>query len=81
MSELNDLITSYKNLSFSDRVAFYTTVSNDISVDGGDLQPFLIETRLTDGKACIYCEGSRVVKNGTRKDGTQRYLCRDCGKS
>ena len=81
MSELNDLIISYKNLSFSDRVAFYTTVSNDISVDGGDLQPFLIETRLTDGKACIYCEGSRVVKNGTRKDGTQRYLCRDCGKS
>jgi len=81
MSELNDLITSYRSLSFSDRVAFYTTVSNDISVDGSDLQPFLIETRLTDGKACIYCEGSRVVKNGTRKDGTQRYLCRDCGKS
>ena len=47
MSELNDLITSYKNLPFSDRVVFYTTVSNDISVDGGDLQPFLIETRMT----------------------------------
>ena len=30
MSELNDLIASYKNLSFSDRVAFYTTVSNDM---------------------------------------------------
>ena len=81
MSELNDLITSYKNLSFSDRVAFYTTVSNDISVDGGDLQPFLIETMMTDGKACIYCDGDHVVKNGTRRDGTQRYLCRDCGKS
>ena len=27
MSELNDLITSYKNLSFSDRAVFYTTVS------------------------------------------------------
>ena len=81
MSELNDLITSYKNLSFSDRVVFYTTVSNDISVDGGDLQPFLIETRMTDGKACIYCDGDHVVKNGTRRDGTQRYLCRDCGKS
>ena len=81
MSELNDLITSYKNLSFSDRVVFYTTVSNDISVDGGDLQPFLIETRMTDGRSCIYCDGGRVVKNGTRRDGTQRYLCRDCGKS
>ena len=81
MSELNDLITSYKNLPFSDRVVFYTTVSNDISVDGGDLQPFLIETRMTDGKACIYCDGDHVVKNGTRRDGTQRYLCRDCGKS
>jgi len=74
MSELNDLITSYKNLSFSDRVAFYTTVSNGISVDGGDLQPFLIETRMTDGKACIYCDGDHVVKNGTRRDGT-RAIC------
>ena len=29
MSELNDLITSYKNLSFSDRVAFYTSLLYD----------------------------------------------------
>ena len=81
MSELNDLITSYKNLSISDWGVFYTTVSNDISVNGGDLQPFLIETRMTDGRTCIYCDGGRVVKNETRRDGTQRYLFRDCGKS
>jgi transposase-like protein len=81
MSELTDFITAYKNLSFSDRIVFYTTVSNDILVDEENLQSFLIETRMPDQHACIYCEGGHVVKNGTRKDGTQRYLCRDCGRS
>ena len=31
MSQLKDVITSYNNLSFSDRIVFYTTISNDIS--------------------------------------------------
>ena len=81
MSELTEFIAAYKNLSFSDRIVFYSTVSNDIHVDEENLQSFLIETRLTDQRVCIYCDGCHVVKNGTRKDGTQRYLCRDCGKS
>ena len=61
MSELNDLITSYKNLSFSDRAVFYTTVSNDISVDGGDLQPFLVETRVPDRDKADRREGLHLL--------------------
>ncbi len=81
MSELTDLISSYNKLSFSDRVVFYTTVSNDVHVDENNLQSFLVETRLTDKRVCVYCDSEHVVKNGRRKDGTQRYLCRDCKKS
>ncbi|MCR5107913.1 MAG: hypothetical protein K6B28_07085 [Lachnospiraceae bacterium] len=80
MSELKEVITSYHNLSFSDRIVFYTTVSNDISPTE-DMQIFLTETRFGGGDHCIYCEGRHVVKNGKRKDGTQRYLCRDCHRS
>ena len=80
MSQLKDVITSYNNLSLSDRIVFYTTISNDITVSD-DLQSFLIETRLDGAGSCLYCEGTHIVKNGKRKDGIQRFLCRDCRKS
>ncbi len=80
MSELKNVITSYNRLSFSDRIVFYTTISNDMQISE-NMQSFLVETRLDGGDSCIYCEGNHVVKNGKRKDGTQRYLCRDCHRS
>ena len=81
MSELKDVITAYRNLSFGDRVVFYSTVTNDVDVREETLQGFLIETRMGDDLSCLYCKGDHVVRNGKRKDGTQRFLCRDCGKS
>ena len=78
---LKDIITAYRNLSFNDRASFYSTISNDICLTDEHLQSFLIETRIANGHSCIYCGGSHVVKNGTRKDGIQRFLCRDCKKS
>ena len=80
MSELKDVITSYNSLSFSDRIMFYTTISNDITILD-DTQTFLIEPRFDGVGFCIYCEGRHVVKNGKRKDGVQRFLCRDCHRS
>ena len=75
MSELKDVITSYNSLSFSDRIVFYTTISNDITISD-DTQSFLIETRFEGEGYCIYCEGKHVVKNGKRKDGIQ--VCVPC---
>ena len=80
-TSLKEVIIAYRNLSFSDRTAFYYTVSNDVDVHENNLQDFLIRTRMKKGGSCIYCEGEHVVKNGKRKDGTQRYICRDCGRS
>ena len=80
MSELKDVINSYNSLSFSDRIVFYTTISNDIQLTD-DTQTFLIETRFDGGPSCIHCKGKHVVKNGKRKDSVQRFLCRDCRRS
>ncbi|MCR4798217.1 MAG: hypothetical protein K5853_07185, partial [Lachnospiraceae bacterium] len=44
-------------------------------------QPTLIEGEPHDKPVCVYCGSGHVVKNGSRKDGTQRFLCRDCKKS
>ena len=80
-ADLKKILTAYRELSFNDRAAFYSTVSNDVSVTNKYLQSFLIETRINNDQGCIYCGSTHVVKNGTRKDGTQRFLCRDCKKS
>ncbi|WP_448528916.1 IS1 family transposase [Raineya sp.] len=29
---------------------------------------------------CPHCQGTKVVKNGRKKDGTQNFLCKSCGK-
>ena len=68
------------DLSFSDRIVFFTTISNDITISD-DVQSFLIETRFEDERSCIYCDGMHVVKNGKRRDGVQRYLCRECHRT
>ena len=80
-TSLKEVITAYRNLSFCDRTAFYYSVSNDVDVSESNLQVFLFKTRLKEGNCCIYCEGEHIVKNGHRKDGTQRYICRDCKRS
>ena len=46
MSELKAIINAYNRLSFSDRIIFYSTISNDIPVNDGNLQSFLTEVRL-----------------------------------
>ena len=30
---------------------------------------------------CPHCDSERLVKDGTTSSGSQRYLCKDCGKS
>ena len=79
--DMKDIITAYGKLSISDRAAFCSTVSNDNCITDGHLQSFLFETRITEDHGCIYCGSTHVVRNGTRKDGTQRFLCRDCRRS
>ncbi|HAG80477.1 MAG TPA: hypothetical protein DCL61_04725 [Cyanobacteria bacterium UBA12227] len=39
------------------------------------------ETVAQSAISCHYCGSSKVEKNGNYKDGTQRYRCRDCGKT
>ena len=38
------------------------------------------EMRFSKGRVCCYCNGTDVVRNGKR-NGVQRYLCRNCQKS
>jgi transposase-like protein len=37
--------------------------------------------RFAEKRVCPFCGGTHVVKNGTRKDGTQKYICKECGRN
>ena len=46
-----------------------------------DMDTFLTERRFAGGRVCPLCGGTHVQRNGKRKNGTQKFICRDCGKT
>lgn len=81
MKTVKDALSVYRELSFGDRLIFYLTLSSDIDIRKDTMQEILEEARPTISSECYYCHSLRIVRNGHRKDGTQRYLCRDCRRS
>ena len=51
------------------------------SINNTSLGDFVTTERFTSGRVCPICGCIHVVRNGHRKDGTQKYMCRDCKKS
>lgn len=78
---LKEFIDAYHNLSYSDRVFFYSTVTNNADINTDNLQDFLTKNRITEECRCVYYTGRHVVKNETQKGGVQTYICLDCGKA
>ena len=46
-----------------------------------DLETMLTERRFAEGRVCPVCGGVHVQRNGRRANGSQKYVCKDCGKS
>lgn len=87
--QLEILIQLFQNLSECDKMTFIAQIASSPSKQAV-LEQVPLETKtsflqaqmLHDGKkvVCPGCGNSHIVKNGTNC-GTQRYLCRECGKS
>ena len=45
------------------------------------IDTYIKEQRFSNGRACPVCGSTKVVRNGKRKDGVQKFCCKDCGKS
>ncbi len=80
MASLSSIIADISHLSVSDknklRKYLVSTVSLTVS-----MSDFLASQRFSNGFTCPYCGSKHVVRFGHRKDGTQRYKCRACGKT
>lgn len=81
MKTIKDAIQVYHELSFGDRLIVCLTLSSDMDMQKTALPEILEEARPSGSRECSYCHSSHIVRNGHRKDGTQRFLCKDCRRS
>lgn len=74
------VIADYYTLSSAEQNTVKTTILS-LPVAGVNLHTYVETQRFKNGRVCPHCGSVHVVRNGKRKDGTQRFLCRDCKKS
>lgn len=78
---VSDILKLIGSLSTREQSMLKTLLLND-ATKVIKIEQLVTEARHTNGISCPHCgcvEG--VSRNGHRKDGTQRYLCTNCGKS
>lgn len=85
--ELVILKQLFSNLSEAKKREFLASIrpaKEDASLleESSTTQEFLSSKKFKEGKpeVCPFCGKSHIIKNG-KKDGIQRYLCKDCGKT
>lgn len=81
MPTIKDALDIIKKLTVAEREMLKSLLVSPSLAGSMDMQGFVTKERFANGRVCPHCGCTHVVRNGTRKDGTQRYLCRDCGKS
>ena len=69
-----------KQLPIVERVRLQAMLREPVGEDEG-FEKYLTEQRFSGGRVCPICGGTHVQRNGKRKNGTQKYICRDCGKT
>ena len=74
---LVDLAETIESLTAEEKQALNILMGNE-SKDDASVDTLLRSLRFAEKRVCTFCSGTYVVKNGKRKDGTQKYICRDC---
>ena len=77
---LVDLAETIENLTEEEKKALNILMGND-SNDNTSIDALLKSLRFEEKRICPFCGGTHVVKNGKRKDGTQKYHCKECGRN
>ena len=81
MATLVSVLADIATLSASDKEILKSRIIKAFSKHSSSLETFIKDERFSGGLVCPICGCLHVVRNGHRKDGTQRYVCKDCGKS
>lgn len=78
---VESILSAIRQLPEKELLTLLSKLNGQSSAKVLSLTSFVSENKFTDGVVCPYCGKKHIVRNGHRKDGTQKYVCADCGKS
>ena len=81
MSAIKDILDKIDKLSPTDQERLKTILLSKTFTTSMEIKNFVTKERFANGRVCPVCGAIHVVRNGRRADGTQKYICKDCGKS
>ena len=81
MSAIKDILDKIDKLSPAEQERLKTILLSKTFTKSISIEDFVTKERFANGRVCPVCGATHVVRNGKRKDGTQKYICKDCGKS
>ena len=79
-NNLMDLAETIEKLTEEERAVLNIIIGNKNKSESS-VETLLSGLRFSEKRLCPFCGGTHVVKNGKRADGTQKYICRECGRN
>ena len=77
---VNQIIDAIKMLTTSEYNEFIAQLSG-LHRPEDSIDAYIEEQRFNNGRLCPACGSNKVVRNGRRKDGVQKFCCKECGRA
>src|SRR5699024_3134298 len=75
MPTIKDALDIIGKLTVAEQESLKTMLLSPAFVKSLNIEDFVAKERFANGRVCPLCGCIHVVRNGHRKDGTQRYVC------
>jgi len=81
--EFNQMKDTVQNMFADELMDFKKVFDREFSSKTGakDAMHTVIDKERSETPHCVECGSLHIVKNGKTKQGRQKYMCKDCGKS
>lgn len=74
MPTIKDALDIIGKLTYAEQQSLKAMLLSPAFVKTLNTEEFVTKERFTNGRVCTLCGCVHVVRNGHRKDGTQRYV-------
>jgi transposase-like protein len=81
MATIQDVLDMIAQLTDSEQNTLKSMLLNSTGANSLSIEDVVTKERFANGRVCPHCGGIHVIRHGHCKDGSQRYRCRDCGKT
>lgn len=82
MAKINDVLQLLGELTNSEKAVIAECLHFDSSSSKNvSSESFMVSARFQGNICCVECGSINIIKNGKRKDGVQKYVCKDCHRN